>query len=629
MSCYLRIGQSMPEINIGNISANVENYISEINYLYQNGAKIITFPELSLTSNSLGCLFKDRNILNNSLDAIFKILSETENFDILIFITIPYEYKHSIFETCFVLKSGKIIAIIPRKNVISTVIDNDIFNNANNIKDEITINNYTNNSIYKVPFCSDLVLNIINYNNVSISVSFDEDINSCIDTDIVINPSSQYESININQRFNLLRTISDYKKNAIISTSPSYTESTTKYSYCSRAYVIEDGDLINRNDSIFRTNIITDIDIDRIASIKKNNNYHNLLNIDIAYDNIKQYSPSEKLLRNFDKTPYIPKNIDKYYLSNHIVETLAISLMKRIKSINVTELVLGISGGLDSLMALIIALRTLSLMNLDNNHLHLISMPGFGTSDNSIRDVNEIARLFGVSLTTIDIKNSVSLHFRDINHNEQNINQTYENAQARERTQILMDIANDINGIVVGTSDLSEIALGFSTYNGDQMSMYNINASLCKTLIRYILNAFIENWKKNNINQELVALVQNILNKPVSPELKPAVNGITNQLTENILGDYILHDYYLFYYLKYNYSIEKIYDLALRTFTYSDEHLYDENVIKNTINVFFDRFYKSQYKRVASPDSINIGLPNLNINYYNIPSDNNLCKTII
>lgn len=630
MNGYLRVGQSIPEIEVGNIFTNTEKTLTEINYLYQNGCKIIVFPELSLTSNNLSYLFRDKNILDNSLNAIFKILRFTENMDIFIFVTIPYEYKHKIYEACFVLKSGKIVAIVPRKTIESKVIDNNIFSNANNIKDELLITNQLNNSIYKVPFSSDIIFNIINFKNLTLSISFDDDLINCHNTDIVINPSSQFETVYVNDRFNLIKMISENKNNAIISSSPSYTESTTKYAYYSRAYTVEDGVLLNRNDNLFRTNIITDIDIDLITSIKNNNISNNVINIDVSFDNNKTYMPSDKLYRNFDRTPYIPKNIDKFFLSNHIIEILAIALMKRMKTIKTEDIILGLSGGLDSTMALFVANKTLELMQLDKSHLHLITMPGFGTSNNTLNDVNDLARLFGVRLNTIDIKESINQHFRDINHNSQDVNVTFENAQARERTQVLMDLANDLNGIVIGTSDLSEIALGFSTYNGDQMSMFNVNSSLPKTLIKFIFNSLCENWDKNNINNELSNLLKNIIIKPISPELKPSINGETNQFSESILGDYILHDYYIYYYLKYNLSIEKIYDLSLRAFVYCDDHLYDEIYVKNAINVFFDRFYKAQYKRNASPDGISIGIPNLNsINFYNIPSDNSLCKTII
>ena len=253
-------------------------------------------------------------------------------------------------------------------------------------------------------------------------------------------------------------------------------------------------------------------------------------------------------------------------------------------------------------------------------------MPGFGTTISTNNNANDLLKSLDIKQNLIDITHSVSVHFDDIGHDINNTNITFENAQARERTQILMDVANDVNGIVVGTGDLSEIALGFSTYNGDQMSMYNVNASLPKTLIRYILNSVAEENLKTKNNLLLANSLKNILHAPVSPELLPTENGILIQKTEDILGNYEIHDFILYNYLKYNYDVEKIVDITLRTFVYNNnEHNYTDDYVKNCVNVFFDRFYKSQYKRSASPDSPDIGLPNLNAVYsFNIPSDSNV-----
>ena len=295
-------------------------------------------------------------------------------------------------------------------------------------------------------------------------------------------------------------------------------------------------------------------------------------------------------------------------------------------AINCKNIVIGVSGGLDSTIALLICKKTIEFLSLNNENIYAYSMPGFGTTNTTNSYTADLLKSLNLKMNVVDIKNAMNVHFNDINHNINDTNVTYENAQARERTQILMDVANDLNGIVVGTGDLSEIALGFSTYNGDQMSMYNVNASLPKTLIRYILNAIADENIKTKNNILLANTLKNILHMPVSPELLPTENGVLVQKTEKILGSYEIHDFLLYNYLEYHYDIDKLYDLALRTFVYNDNtNYYTDEYVKNCINIFFDRFYKANYKRTATADSPDIGLPNLNSNYsFKMPNDSEI-----
>ena len=417
----------------------------------------------------------------------------------------------------------------------------------------------------------------------------------------------------------------------IITSTPGPSESTECFSYFGRSLICECGDIISKNDIITNHILVSDIDLD-INNLNFSNNfkYKPFKEIAFNYNNYIANPVTEKLFREFDKTPYIIKSLKPYSYCMHIINILSVALAKRMNSIGCDNIVIGVSGGLDSTIALLICKKAIEFLSLNNSNVHAYSMPGFGTTQLTNTNTVNLLKSLDIKLNTIDITNSLNLHFNDINHDINSANTTFENAQARERTQILMDIANDVNGLVVGTGDLSEIALGFSTYNGDQMSMYNVNASLPKTLIRYILNTIAEENIKTKNNILLADTLKNILHAPVSPELLPTENGILIQKTEEILGKYEIHDFILYYYLKYNYDAKKIYDLAIRTFVYNnDEHNYTEEYIKNCINIFFDRFYKSQFKRTSAPASPDIGLPNLNSHFsFKMPSDANVTVKI-
>ena len=624
MNGYLRVAAIMPNVSVANPNENLNSIKEEILKANTLSVKFCVLPELCLTGNNLQSLYLDRSLLNETKKSLFSLVNFSTELDIIIIVSLPFEYNNSVFEVAAVIKSGNILGFVPKNNFKLDDVNKEYFSKLKYYIENITLIDDERNIQYSFPFANDLLF----FNdNFSFNVIFDNNINKRIKSTIIANITSIPETIYIDNNIKEIKRISNDENCNIITSTPGPSESSEMFSYFGRSLVCECGEIISKNDIITNHILVSDIDLDK-SSIRQNYlSFHKpFKSINFKYNNYISNPITEKLFREFNKTPYINKSNNYYNYCIHIINILSIALAKRMRSINCNNIVIGVSGGLDSTIALLICKKAIEFLSLNNNNIFAYSMPGFGSTVTTNNNTKDLLKSLDINYNVIDITNSVSHHFNDINHDINNTNTTFENAQARERTQVLMDIANDVNGIVVGTSDLSEIALGFSTYNGDQMSMYNVNGSLPKTLIRFILNTIAEENLKNKNNILLANTLKNVLHMPVSPELLPTENGTLIQKTEEILGNYEIHDFVLYHYLKYNYDIQKLYDLTIRTFVYNNtEHKYTEDYIKNCINIFFNRFYKAQYKRATSPTSPDIGLPNLNSHYsFKMPSDTNV-----
>lgn len=614
MKGYLRVASVFPNIRLGDIDFNVQNILDEINQLANYNIKVALFSELNITGVGLGDLYYDEGILDKSQKALFSIIDTTKNYDMLISVGLPFRYNNTLYDVAAIIKTGKILAIVPRlgfdKNKV--LFKNQFMSDIDFMYENIVLKDKFRGIEYNTVFSNNLILNCENYDSLTFSVDFDLDkANSQM---IVLNPNSQFESAflyNISLQY---KVYSEVNNCALITSSPSYTESTSTYIFNSKAYIYECGELLAKNHSIKSKSIVIDLDIDKLFALNINKKINNdeVAVVPFSFNDYEYQNNEHEVYRFYKKMPYINKDLEPYGFAMHIIDMLTIGLLNRVKNINAKTLVIGLSGGLDSTFALLVCKNLINKEENLNLTLKTVTMPCFGTSESSLNNVKQLTAALGLDLTNIDITDSVKSHLVSISHDLNIHNNTYENAQARERTKVLMDIANDTNGIVVGTSDLSEIALGFSTYNGDHMSMYNVNGSIFKSMIRYILKAIADKNSEQGKNILLSNVLNSILSMAISPELQPLYNNEQMQNTENILGDYILHDFYLYNYLMYHYDIDKLYDLSVRTFVYDDEKTkYTEEDIKQSLNVFFDRFYKSQYKRNASPDSPSIGIVNL------------------
>ena len=624
MKGYLRVASIMPNIKVGNPTYNLNFIKDDILKANTLNVKLCVLPELCITGSNLKSLFYDKNILNESLNSLFSLLTFSSELDITIVVSLPFEYNNKIYDVAAVIKSGDILGFVP-KNDFKESINKDYFSKFDSDIENIVLYDRDRNIKYEFPFSKNILFEC---NTFNFSVIYDTNNKDLINSNIYINLFSIPETINVDSEIKKVKELSNDTNSIVITSSPGPSESTDRYSYFGRSLVVEDGIILSKNDIITNHILISDIDLDK--SNFKNNNYNYISNyktVNFSYSNFFDNDILNKLFRDFNKTPFIKKNVNPYKYSLHIINIISVALAKRMNAINCKDIVIGISGGLDSTLALLICKKTIEFLSLNNDSIHAYSMPGFGTTNLTNKNTIDLLKSLDIKLNTIDIINAMNVHFNDIKHDINNTNVTFENAQARERTQILMDIANDVNGIVVGTGDLSEIALGFSTYNGDRMSMYNVNAPIPKTLIKYILNAIAEENLKEKNNILLANTLKNILHMPISPELLPTENGVLIQKTEEILGSYEIHDFILYNYLKYHFDIEKIYDLALRTFVFNSNNNshYTDEYIKNCVNIFFDRFFKSNYKRTASADSIDIGLPSLNTNFdFKMPNDSEI-----
>lgn len=604
---FIRVSAASPKTNICDIEFNVLNIKKCINEALNKKSKIVVFPELSITSYTCFDLFLKRTTLEKSYEGIKNILEFSKSKDILIILGGIFEYNNSLFNSAFIIHKGRVLGITPKTYLpnYQEFYEKRYFTEGF-IK--LTKVKFLNEETY---FGTDI---LFSYKDIKIGVEICEDLWAPI-------PKSSYLSINganiicnlsasnetnfkHDSRKNLIRFQSDKLNCAYIYSNSNSTESTTDLIFSSYACIYEDGKMISESDRFSDENVLITglIDIDSL-------NTHRVNNITFR-DSFKYYERDMKVIEVdfenmdfgvFDKkiniTPFLHEDENKNFeIFEEIFLMQAASLRKRLNHIKQDKIILGISGGLDSTIALISCHNAFKIMNIESKNILAITMPGLGTSSRTKNNAINLCNELNVTLKSIDITKAIKQHFLDIDQDENLFDTTYENSQARERTQILMDLANKENALLIGTGDLSEIALGFSTYNGDHMSMYNINCSIPKTLIKHLLKHYYENYNESTIVQNILI---DIINTPISPELLPTdENNNILQKTEKIIGPYELHDFFLYHFMKNNLSFEKIKFLALNGFN----GIYNEKLIEASLNVFIKKFFQNQFKRSSMPD---------------------------
>lgn len=604
---FIRVSAASPKTNICDIEFNVLNIKKCINQALNKKSKIVVFPELSITSYTCFDLFLKRTTLEKSYEGIKNILEFSKSKDILIILGGIFEYNNSLFNSAFIIHKGRVLGITPKTYLpnYQEFYEKRYFTEGF-IK--LTKVKFLNEETY---FGTDI---LFSYKDIKIGVEICEDLWAPI-------PKSSYLSINganiicnlsasnetnfkHDSRKNLIRFQSDKLNCAYIYSNSNSTESTTDLIFSSYACIYEDGKMISESDRFSDENVLITglIDIDSL-------NTHRVNNITFR-DSFKYYERDMKVIEVdfenmdfgvFDKkiniNPFLHEDENKNFeIFEEIFLMQAASLRKRLNHIKQDKIILGISGGLDSTLALISCHNAFKIMNIESKNILAITMPGLGTSSRTKNNAINLCNELNVTLKSIDITKAIKQHFLDIDQDENLFDTTYENSQARERTQILMDLANKENALLIGTGDLSEIALGFSTYNGDHMSMYNINCSIPKTLIKHLLKHYYENYNESTIVQNILI---DIINTPISPELLPTdENNNILQKTEKIIGPYELHDFFLYHFMKNNLSFEKIKFLALNGFN----GIYNEKLIEASLNVFIKKFFQNQFKRSSMPD---------------------------
>lgn len=619
---YLRVASVSPEIRVADVDFNTKELLRIYQELIEKKVQVVCFPELCISGYTCGDLFFQHALLGAVRNAISQLAHATTQYGGVMLVGAPIQHKGQLYNCAVVLNQGKVVAVIPKTFLpnYNEFYEMRWFASAYDTNDSsIWIDNH------EVPFGTDILFDIFlgetfePYCTIGIEI--------CEDLWAVHSPSTNQSLAGADVLFNLSASNetlgkADYRKQLVLSqsgrcmagyvySSAGSGESSTDVCFSGHCLIAENGSLLSESSRFsFDTEyIISDIDIERLRNERLRNSTFRTEQSKVSFKhlglNIKS-AMVETILRNpnglpLPRMPFVPDNPQlRHQHCKEVHDIQVTALAKRLKHIGCSNVVLGLSGGLDSTLALLVCVSAFQKLQLPLTGIHCITMPGFGTTKKTKSNAEQLALELGVPLRTIDITTSVRQHFADIGHDENKHDILYENAQARERTQILMDICHQVQGIVIGTGDLSELALGWCTYNGDQMSMYAVNAGVPKTLVRHVVE-----WHSHNTVSETARLVlEDILSTPISPELLPlSADGTIQQKTEDTVGPYILHDYFLYYMLRLQYSPKKIYTLACMTFA----NEFTNSEILLWMKVFYRRFFTQQFKRSAMPDAPKVG----------------------
>lgn len=610
---YIRVAAACPVTKVGNITFNVANIKECIEIALKENSKLIVFPELCITSYTCGDLFLQQHLIEEAQKGIENICEFSKGRDILIAIGAPLMHNYCLYNCAYIVYEGKILGIVPKSFIpnYTEFYEKRWFTEGHSIINEYVDLCFQNH----IPFGVNLIFK---------SKDFRFGFEVCEDLWAAIPPSSYLSLLGANILGNLsasneLVSKAKYRRSIVESQSArcicSYVysssgvfESTTDLVFSGHLMIGENGMVLNENDRFQRENeVITYVlDIDKLNNERlKNLSFRDSLRLSPFKAFVIDFEFNDSCIKEFnrfvDKHPFVPSNsLEREERSREIFNIQASGLAKRLNHTGIKKVVIGISGGLDSTLALLVAVKTIDMLNLGRNNIIAITMPGFGTTDRTYNNALSLCRELKVDLREINIVDACLQHFKDIGHPVEVHDVTYENVQARERTQILMDLANKENALLVGTGDLSELALGWATYNGDHMSMYSVNCSIPKTLVRYLVKYVAE----KEVNKEASDVLFDILDTPVSPELLPKdKNGEISQKTEDIVGPYELHDFFLYYFIRQNATPEKILFLAKEAFK---DH-YDSETIHKWFDKFIKRFFTQQFKRSALPDGPKVG----------------------
>ena len=609
---FIRVAAAIPEIRVADCAFNVARIADLVRKGEEEKVQVICFPELSVTGYTCADLFQQQQLLLNAQKALNELQLLTFSTTAVIIVGMPVRVQSNLYNTAVVLQGGHILGIVPKTHLPN---NNEFYEKrwftSGGLVDKQTISIAGE----QIPFGTDLLFT---------DGSFTFGIEICEDLWVPIPPSSQQALHGAEIIFNLSATNEligkhQYLRQLIeqqsarcnagyVYSSAGAGESTTDVVYAGNGLIAENGKIISASDrfSFEPQLIVNDIDVERLQAERiRNTNYANDASTRI-YRTIQledAHFIQFDLKRTFEKHPFVPPVTNRDESCHEIFSIQVGGLAKRWLHTHSETVVIGISGGLDSTLALLVCVKTADKLGIDRKKIIGITMPGFGTTDRTYTNAINLMKSLGITMLEISIKEACLLHFKDINHNPDLHNVVYENTQARERTQILMDIANQKQGIVIGTGDLSEMALGWSTYNGDHMSMYGVNSGVPKTLVRYLVD-----WAAHQLDSTSEEILRDILDTPVSPELLPADgNGDIAQKTENIVGPYELHDFFLYYMVRFGFSPAKILFLAKNAFS----DCYPDEVIEKWLKTFIHRFFAQQFKRSCIPDGPKVGSINL------------------
>lgn len=679
---FVRFALASPSITVANPRQNMHSHFALVQEANEKNVSVLVFPELSLTGASCADLLVQKSLLDSAKENLIVLANKTKDFSLLFSVGLPLLVDGNFYSVQAWLFQGKIIALIPNNYDIFL----QIIETENGFLEKKTDSIQTVKKIAlsaeqrEIPFGKILLQD---ENSPFFTLT------SCFDTSVLFDYARLFP-VNIfalhgkekalvgekKEKALLLKALTKEGRFAVLSASPPPSESSSEFLYSAHNLIVENGKILAESYLEENMLLIQEIDIERLALEKARvkfrypyfheNSQHSIEGFYIVSFPFLKNTSINSLNRFIKADVFIPEESEKQEIYADIFQTQALALSKRMKHIGCKKIILGLSGGLDSTLALIVAVKTLTLMGLGSKHILAISMPGLGTTEKTKSNAKMLAKSYGVTYREISIEKAVYQHFSDIGHDGKTLDIVFENAQARERTQILMDLANMEGALLVGTGNMSELALGWTTYNGDHMSMYALNSGIPKTLVRELVRFEAEQARESTRlgsekltetsekaaglgsrnsakTSEKASFLQRaevldaILETPISPELLPAVDGNIDQKTESLIGPYILHDFFMYYLLRFGFSPKKIFFLAKQAFIVEineQKHFPHENPnneiaelelsekdILSWLEIFYKRFFSQQFKRSCAPDGVTIGSLSFSKSFWSMPSD--------
>lgn len=604
---FVKVAAATPDIRVADVEFNTQNIINAMEEAQKNGAKILVFPELCVTGYTCSDLFDHSVLLKASRKALLEIAENTNDKDMLVFVGAPLEVNGKLYNVAAAMNQGEIIGFTTKTFLpnYGEFYEMRQFTPGPQTVREITFEGK------KIPFGPQILFQAEGMEELVVAAEICEDVWSPVPPSIqaalegatvIVNCSASDETIGKDTYRRALisgqsaRLISGY-----IYANAGEGESTTDLVFGGHNIIAENGTILKESSRYVNEIIYSEIDLQRITGERRKNttfqplDEETLVRVPFTVEETKTF-----LTRTFPKKPFVPSDEQtRAQRCEEILTIQAMGLKKRLAHTNARTAVLGISGGLDSTLALLVTARAFDMLGRDKKDIIAVTMPCFGTTDRTYQNACEMSKKVGATLIEVPIADAVNIHFRDIGHDPEDHSVTYENCQARERTQVLMDIANKTWGMVIGTGDLSELALGWATYNGDHMSMYGVNASVPKTLVRHLVKYAADDTK----DEALKNVLYDVLDTPVSPELLPPKDGDIAQKTEDLVGPYELHDFFLYFMLRFGYEPSKIFRIACMTF----DGEYDKETIFKWLETFCRRFFSQQFKRSCLPDGPKVG----------------------
>ena len=604
---FVKVAAATPDIRVADVEFNTQNIINAMEEAQKNGAKILVFPELCVTGYTCSDLFDHSVLLKASRKALLEIAENTNDKDMLVFIGAPLEVNGKLYNVAAAMNQGEIIGFTTKTFLpnYGEFYEMRQFTPGPQTVREITFEGK------KIPFGPQILFQAEGMEELVVAAEICEDVWSPVPPSIqaalegatvIVNCSASDETIGKDTYRRALisgqsaRLISGY-----IYANAGEGESTTDLVFGGHNIIAENGTILKESSRYVNEIIYSELDLQRITGERRKNttfqplDEETLVRVPFTVEETKTF-----LTRTFPKKPFVPSDEQtRAQRCEEILTIQAMGLKKRLAHTNARTAVVGISGGLDSTLALLVTARAFDMLGRDKKDIIAVTMPCFGTTDRTYQNACEMSKKVGATLIEVPIADAVNIHFRDIGHDPEDHSVTYENCQARERTQVLMDIANKTWGMVIGTGDLSELALGWATYNGDHMSMYGVNASVPKTLVRHLVKYAADDTK----DEALKNVLYDVLDTPVSPELLPPKDGDIAQKTEDLVGPYELHDFFLYFMLRFGYEPSKIFRIACMTF----DGEYDKETIFKWLETFCRRFFSQQFKRSCLPDGPKVG----------------------